>query len=337
MSVRRLANSALAHAMARPVLRLTLGRWPTGAEVASFRDGFVGDGRADPALMRALLAVPVAAANIRGSLRAQPLPAPPSEEAPSSPRRGIAVLHIEKTAGTSLGAYLMQLFPHSSRADSHDGLPAHLFVPLPVDTAITPVLRGHFDLPTLRRVGGQRFTILLLREPRERLLSLYRFYRSKELATIPPEQLHVGFTAAHECDLLTFLNHPCPEVRDTFSNIYVRRLTGLYATGATRDPLEEDGEGALAAAIEALNGIDFVGVVEQMDLSMNRLAATLGRPPLAEVPRENVLADLLGKPDSGFQQYEREPLTPEVEAALERHTRLDSLIYRLALRRLAAA
>jgi hypothetical protein len=337
MTIRRLANGALSLVMARPVLRLTLGRWPTAAEVASFRDGFVDDGRSDPALARALLAVPVVASNIRRSLRAQPLPAPASEPLPPTRRRAVAVLHIEKTAGTSLAVYLAELFPGSSPIDSYDNIPAHLFQPLPVDAATTPLLRGHLDLPALRRMGGSRFTILLLREPRARLLSLYRYLRSMDPASLPEHLRHYCLQAAHESGLLEYLNHPSSEVQDFISNIYVRRLTGLYATGATRDPLEEDGEGALAAAIEALNGIEFVGVVEQMELSMNRLAAALGRPPLAEIPRENVLANLQAKPGGGFQQHQVESVTPEVEAALERHTRFDSLIYRLALRRLAAA
>jgi hypothetical protein len=323
--------------LARPALRLSLGRWPSADEIGSFEAGFMGDGGSDPRFMRALFNVPAFASNTRRSLRAQPLPAPPPETKHVEPGRAVAILHIEKTAGTSLAGYLAKLFPGSSPIDSYDNIPAHLFSPLLVDARVTPLLRGHFDLPGLRRIGGDRFTVLLLREPRARLVSLYRYLRSMDPEALPPHLRHYCLQAAHECSLPEYLNHPTPEVQDFVSNIYVRRLTGLYATGAAGDPLAEDAEGALAAAIEALNGIDFVGVVEQMDLSMKKLVAALGRQPLADIPHENVLDRLAGKPGSGFRSVEADPVTPEVEAALERHTRLDSLIYRLALRRLEAA
>jgi hypothetical protein len=197
-----------------------------------------------------------------------------------------------------------------------------------------PLLQGHFDLPTVRRAGSDRFVMTLLRDPRRRVVSLYRYWRALDPAILQPWQFHAGIQAARDCSLLEFLRHPDPQVQDFISNVYVRRLTGLYHTGAARDPLVEDRRGAFAAAVDALIGLDFVGIVEDMPSSLDLLAAATGLPPPNRVPHLNVLADLQDDLASGFRRLPVEPMTLEIETALRKLTRLDEYLYGIARLRL---
>ena len=166
------------------------------------------------------------------------------------------------------------------------------------------------------------------------MLSLYRFWRAIDPAALAPWQQHPGVCAARECSLLEFLCHPDPIVQDFIANAYVRRLTGLYWTGAARDPLVEDRAGAFAAAVEALMSLDFVGIVEDMPTSLDLLAEATGLPRPVRVPHLNALARLQVDPKSNFRRVEPEPMTLEIQAALRRLTRLDELLYGIARMRL---
>jgi hypothetical protein len=134
--------------------------------------------------------------------------------------------------------------------------------------------------------------------------------------------------------LLDFLRHPDPQVQDFISNVYVRRLTGLYHTGAARDPLEEDRCSAFAAAVDALSSLDFVGIVEDMPTSLGLLAEAAGLQPPKWVPQLNVLARMQDDPASGFRRLPPEPMTLEIHTALRKLTRLDELLYGIARLRL---
>ncbi len=334
--LREVAAAVVLGPFAGPLLRLSLGRWPTAAEKPTvFATAFAAAASTlVPALLRALLAVPAAREQLLTAPRSLPPRQPSAGVRKVQPgRRGVAVVHIEKTAGTSLAHYLARALPGAPGADTILSMPAHLFTPI-FGVDAPPVLRGHFDLPAVRRAGGDRFVLTLLRDPRRRVLSLYRYWRAIDPAMLPEWQDHAGVQAARKCLLLDFLRHPDPAVQDFISNVYVRRLTGLYHTGAARDPLEEDRPGAVAAAVAALIGLDFVGIAEDMPTSLNLLAAATGLPPPNKVPHLNVLARLQDDPASGFRRMPEEAMTLETHAALRKLTRLDEVRYRIARLRL---
>ncbi|HTW28811.1 MAG TPA: DUF4214 domain-containing protein [Acetobacteraceae bacterium] len=242
----------------------------------------------------------------------------------------VAFLHLEKTAGNSVLDVLLDRFhPLQINRDPGRTRPPHLYLPCPEDAA-PALIWGHYDLPTLRRLGGDRFIFTFLREPAERILSLYHFWRSQDPAEMPPDERHAGVRAAQALGLADFLRSRDPEVRDHIDNLYARRLTGCYATGAARDPLMADPEGVLADARAALAGLDFVGVTEAFDAGLAALAARLGLPPVREAPRVNVLADMQADPGTPFRPLAQEPVTPVIRAALDQLTRLDARLYAIA-------
>src|ERR1700722_1597288 len=141
--LRGIAASVLGGALAGPLLRLSLGRWPTAEETGSFRDGVLGRASDAPALLRGLLAVHATRSQLlEPSSRLPPRPPRPVTPPEQPARRGIAVVHIEKTAGTSLAHYLRRALPGAPDPDTTVAMPAHLFSPIFIDPA-TPVLQGH--------------------------------------------------------------------------------------------------------------------------------------------------------------------------------------------------
>ena len=249
----------------------------------------------------------------------------------------LGFLHLEKCAGSAAMAWLTRHFhPEQINPDPWRDRPPNLLWRAPGgllnDTARYPLVWGHYDLPTLRRLAPERFLFTLLREPRARLLSLYRFWRSVDPAQV---DLQISFSVAlaHRLSLLDFLDCDDPMLIDLTDNLYVRRLTGLYATGAAADPLAATPEEAFSAASRALALLSFVGITERLDASLGRLARRLSVPAPLPGGRANVAAKNHADPSGWFRASQAIDRSPAVEAALERRTRLDSALYAEALAR----
>jgi len=106
-------------------------------------------------------------------------PMPPAETAA---RADVLFVHIQKTAGMSLYNSLAQWFgaDRSLRYPRSSQEFKDRFLALP-DAEIDRLrlLSGHFDLPFwLQRNVGDRFVVSLVREPVERILSIYRYAKS---------------------------------------------------------------------------------------------------------------------------------------------------------------
>jgi hypothetical protein len=176
----------------------------------------------------------------------------------------------------------------------------------------------HFD------AGRRIFTVL--REPRARLVSLYHYWRAVNPARIDPD-ISFAVGLAHRLSLAEFLTHDEPFLTDLIDNMYVRRLTGLYATGAAADPLRADPAAALDQAVAALEGLFFVGIAEALDAAAISLADRLGIARPSRKLRANVTQDNHEDPTGWFRQAETPLLSDADEAALTRRTSLDSELY----------
>ncbi len=82
---------------------------------------------------------------------------------------------------------------------------------------------GHFRMDELRRIPPPAFRVTLLRDPRERILSLYRFWRRIGLSFPSPPP---GPRAARETDLADFLRCRVPDVAEAVDNAVARGLAG---------------------------------------------------------------------------------------------------------------
>jgi hypothetical protein len=334
-----------AWAFAWPMLRLATGGAPRGDDVTQFRHAFRRFTPLPP-LMRALASVPAGRQQLtramlaswlladeayRGELRNEL--APPEGAATTGnclqvwtgPK--VTFLHLEKTAGMAVTEVLSaQFHPLQIDADLRRAFPPHVLTPLP-PFLLERVRRcslvwGHYDVPSIRRLGSDRFTFTILREPKARILSLYHYWRGQAALDLGWNGMNQPVLAAQRLSLAQFLASDDPWIVDYIDNFYVRRLTGQYASFTGRDPLVAAPEEFLGAALQALDEFDFVGLTENTGGSIARLGELLGFTP-GPMQRVNVT-----RRDERADADE-----PTVAAALERLTRMDRVVYAAAVER----
>jgi hypothetical protein len=335
---------------ARPILRVATGAWPAPNDVAVFRGAFRRFTPLPP-LLRGLAMVPAGRHQLtramlaswlladdayRGQLREDLLPESSPKAAGnclrvwSGPK--VTFLHLEKTGGMAVTEVLnAQFHPLQIDADLRRAFPPHVLTPLPpflLDRVRRCALVwGHYDVPSIRRLGDGRFTFTLLREPKARILSLYLYWRGQASLDLGWNGMNQPVLAAQSLSLAKFLTTEDPWILDYIDNFYVRRLTGQYCSFGGFDPLRAAPEEWLARALRTLESFDFVGLSEDSEGAIARLSQLLGfaAPPL--VPRVNVTRS----------EYRVSPgADPDVAAALDRLTRLDQVVYAAAVERYRA-
>jgi hypothetical protein len=330
---------SFAMVFATPLLRLATGAWPAPPDVAAFRRAFRHFTPLPP-LMRALATVPagreqltramlagwvLADASYQGRLRGE------MEEKPGPDGNRLAVwsgppvtfLHLEKTAGMSVVAALSaQFHPLQIDADLRRAFPPHVLTPLPpflLDRVRRCALVwGHYDVPSIARLGPGRFTITFLRDPAERIVSLYRYWRAQAALDLGWNGMNQPVLAAQRLSLAEFLHTDDPWILDYIDNFYVRRLTGQYASHHFRDPLRTAPEHWRNAAVTALGRFDFIGFTDDIAGALTELGGRLGFAAPHAAPRVNVTRTM---PEAGDLR------DATVQAALARLTRLDRVVY----------
>jgi hypothetical protein len=347
--------NSFALTFATPLLRLATGAWPSPSEKAAFRRAFRNFTPLPP-LMRALATVPAGREQLNRAMLAGWLLADPTyrgklradvediEDGPDVPAQPVAnrlavwsgppvtFLHLEKTAGMSVVAALSAHFhPLQIDADLRRAFPPHVLTPLPpflLDRVRRCALVwGHYDLPSIERLGPGRFTFTFLRDPAARIVSLYQYWRAQAALDLGWNGMNQPVLAAQRMTLAEFLETDDPWILDYIDNFYVRRLTGQYASTQPSDPLADDPDRWLNAALIALGRLDFIGLTEDTAHSLAQLADRLGFAVPAAAPRLNVTRPTPGAGDGDAH-------CPRVRAALTRLTRLDRAVYAEARDRL---
>lgn len=251
--------------------------------------------------------------------------------APEGPPR-VVFLHIMKTAGSSIRRRLEELVPDQpiwrEEVDGRPGrFPAEKLLPY-------RVIMGHFTMADALHVPAPRRIFTILRDPRERIVSLYHFLSRHRREVIEERRMGADARIAREADLLTFLKHDNPIVRRNVQNVITCRLAGdFYATGPNRyySPHLKQGEGVsgaelMAIALRNLLALDFVSFVDRLERDRPKLMTAIGLPDPGPLPKENtreLVSEIL-------EPREPPEVTPEIEAELNRLTDLDRVIYRLA-------
>jgi GT2 family glycosyltransferase len=194
-------------------------------------------------------------------------------EATVSPQR-YAILHIPKTAGTTLRTILSQAFPEDVFPAANE-LEANKGKYLPFDALrdqldlITPrrFVMGHYTLPQLLELFPDRAIITCLRDPFARSASVIgHFWRSYG---VPPE---------------TFLNDP-----RLVTNQIVNQQIRFLAPHPSADWTVEYSESLVDKALQNLERVKIVGIQERFPQFMASVAAELEFPSHTTLNRrENV-------------------------------------------------
>jgi hypothetical protein len=172
---------------------------------------------------------------------------------------------------------------------------------------------GHYLFRDCWRLPPGTHHITLLREPRERIISLYYFWRSLSVEAENPAARVAQTCASFE----EFLTHP--EARHSVRDNQFRSLAPVDTAGP------ED-------VFDALSRFAFVGLREHYCLSTLMLAKKFGWPLPSRVHTRLDLTELRNHPNHQ-RRVEREEITDTARQLLDEHTTQDRRLYEYARRR----
>jgi hypothetical protein len=299
-----------------------LGRIPSAAEVAANRAhyGGVQDGAVED-FQRALMTSREFQARRIGLHRATRAPT-------ELDRSRLVFLHIEKCGGTTLHDMLSTQFaPELICPERHDGLGDWTVNEL----AVFDLFSGHFDLACCRSIPGTVRFMTMLREPKARLLSLYRFWRAHR--PDPHRDRYNLLRMARSMSPEAFFADPLVSGHVSIRNAIAGQLTRTSNRMllAPEDPILCDPSMAVDRAWAALEQFEAVGIMERFDDSHVLLNARLELSMPAIAPRQ-VLTNLV-RTDPELTEVAIEPLSPALDALLDPLTDIDRQLYARATAR----
>jgi hypothetical protein len=206
-------------------------------------------------------------------------------------------LHIPKTAGITFYNIVRFYFPEGTFAPHF--FEAFMQMPLEERRALR-LIGGHYGYNVEGIFGRQPTYITMLRDPYEQVISHYYYARA--------EPNHLLYEHAHRHDIVNFYHDPyvlsqwanlqvCYLAQDIDHHAYYQRLmqripfgtaTLERATSVLQSRLDP---ALLPLAIERLDAMRFVGIVERFDDSLRLLFYTLGWPVIASYPTYNTTPD----------------------------------------------
>ena len=246
----------------------------------------------------------------------------------SRDRPATVFVHLQKVGGTTFRSLLE---PNFEKNRICQVLENKLHLLSLAELAWFDLFSGHFDYASIEFIQRRRVrTLAFFREPRQRLVSFYRFIRSH-----PPIDEFENSRSVELANRLTaeeFFEHPemraAPEVFNHYlrtfgmSSYEIEQAPPLDANSITPQILERAKQN-----VRALTGI---GLTERFDESVEILFERLGFP----VPRRITplhVTDRLTKTDTRFSKVEPVAMTPRLGAALDDLVKFDEELYKIAV------
>jgi hypothetical protein len=251
-------------------------------------------------------------------------------------------MHVPKSGGTSVSEALRRALPAGSigskaldRFMFGDGFADFDLLPERSRSLIaltdedlesmrgSLVVAGHFCMASLTKVAPPSFVATVLREPRAQLLSLYVWWRVNALELGEIWHPYQGAKVA-ERPLPEFLSEPAVAVMT--DNIVCRLLLSDEGWLSDNNFIDTaDHSTIAAAAIERLETLGFVGVLELGEKVWDRLSDFFGLR--LEPLRSNVTQNVTRRTEASG----RVDFTPGALELLERRTGADAIVYERVL------
>lgn len=243
----------------------------------------------------------------------------------------IVFVHIMKTAGNALRRRLEQLVPPGTVYREQTGRPGQQ----PVESfEKLRLIAGHMTADDAAHVPGPKKVFTVLREPKDRLVSLYVFWNRHRDGVIEERDLHQQ-RIARSSTFLEFLRSRDAHLHGSLQNAMTANLAGDWRARANgtgyrhrylRGMRPLSPAELLQRAMTNLLAMDYVAFVDRLEEDRPKLMKALGLPDLGPLTRENTRSDV----NDMLEPAREVEITPEVNRELNRLTELDRTLYRLA-------
>jgi hypothetical protein len=242
----------------------------------------------------------------------------------------IVFLHLPKTGGTTLHNLLINNF-HKDKIcpERFNGLRNYSTDQL----GKFELYSGHFDLPSVNLIPGTKKIIMMIRDPVERLISLYYFQRSHRHEVIERNNLGLA-RLANKYLIADFFK--ASEVR---SHLAINNSMTAVLTQSIECNRWEEIPGELSKQIDAsffaekamreLNDLSAFGIMERFDESVELIFSTINLPLPRKIEKMQVL-DSIMMHEPGLKKIEREPVTQVVRALISDLVKVDMYLYKEA-------
>ncbi|MDR2893477.1 MAG: sulfotransferase family 2 domain-containing protein [Deltaproteobacteria bacterium] len=202
-------------------------------------------------------------------------------------------MHIQKTAGTSLVSHIRSHYGDKNVMSHADHLAGFTEAERPTffrAENITarhnniPFISGHFGYSFCSAFMKDRYSFTFLRDPAERILSSYYYYRSQ-----PPELYHV-YALAHEKSLEEFLQLGLtdPAIKGYIWNNQAWQLAHGYSNNNGRGLLKFSEDEISELALKNIKTFSFVGTMENFQRDFDIVLKALDIPLPKKILKENV-------------------------------------------------
>ena len=243
-------------------------------------------------------------------------------------RDTLLFIHLQKTGGTSLSAVLAKQFPAERRCPVREDA-LHLLTV--AELGRYDFFAGHFDRTSIRFIPRDQIkTVAMFRDPRARLISCYRFWRSHP---VRDEFAHiVGIRLANELSAEEFFERPEMRTYAEVYNHYLVALGGSFSWFARNHGSlsKKDLSLALEEAKRQIRALTALGITERFEESVELICRALGLPAPPAVEALHV-TDNFAALDPRFRRVDPVTMTPRLAAALEDLTVYDQELYRFAI------
>lgn len=235
----------------------------------------------------------------------------------ATPRR-IVFLHIPKCGGTTVFQHFKTNIGggRSGRIARFDSMQFSKFsTPALDDVQRAQFVSGHFGWRAMEASGADAFRFTVLRDPFERLVSLYRFSRLKREAE--SQVFSAVFEAAKQRSFGDFCLSSEPELKSMIDNAMVRAMADDYYPFQRADPAR-----TLRAAVDHIDLLDLVIDLPNLNAALPQLAKITGTQLVNRMSWEN------RTPSERVSLISRAEF--ESDDALARVIALDRSLYRYA-------
>jgi hypothetical protein len=216
-------------------------------------------------------------------------------------------LHIQKTAGTSLVDHVRKYY--GTDVTSH----GEYWGKTPQQLRDISFISGHMGYDFAQHLMSGRYTFTFLRDPAERILSLYYFCKSRN-----PSEFEI-YRKANELSLEDFLvagkTDPC--VRMHIWNNQVWQLAHGYSLLDSKTIDDFSSTELLQLAVQHLEEFSHVGFTETFDTDLVSILTALFIPLYENCPKANVTCR---RPHLG-------DLPQNIKRSLDALTELDRSLY----------